>query len=405
MFKSLYPIKIKGYMLKKEQAYILIWYKKIKAIKFLGGKCSLCGEDRPWVLSFHHNNPEEKEFNFNLIKGHRWPVIKEEIKKCVLMCGNCHKEIHHIKKNTKSQINKKICLEYKKTDGCELCNYNKCNDSLSFHHIDDKNLDLANTLNNSKIFKNVQDISKKLKFELDKCSVFCMNCHSDIHFDRKKFNKYKPFIYNHNYKETPKPVNKDDVLEIYRKGMKQDTIARELNCAKSTISTIIKKIGRNVSNLNLQSFKQERLEKIFKKIKIDKKNCWTWIGCRRKNYGIVSFKNKNKIKEIPIHRLIYELLKGPVQKKLYVAHTCENTFCCNPDHLFLATPKELGQYKKKKGRTHRTIGEKSGRCKLSKEKIIAIRKDKRKQIDIAIDYGVAKSTICMIKNRTSRKYE
>ena len=70
--------------------------KKKKAKELLGGKCSKCGYSKYLeVLEFHHKNPEDKEFG---IAGNgactSWERIKKEIKKCILLCANCHRELH-----------------------------------------------------------------------------------------------------------------------------------------------------------------------------------------------------------------------------------------------------------------------------------------------------------------------
>lgn len=60
----------------------------------LGGSCIICGYDRCIkALEFHHINPSEKEFTISS------DIIKvkeaiEESRKCILICSNCHKEIH-----------------------------------------------------------------------------------------------------------------------------------------------------------------------------------------------------------------------------------------------------------------------------------------------------------------------
>lgn len=57
-------------------------------------KCSICGESRPWCLDFHHINPSEKDVEVvKLIESPR--KLEEEIKKCVVLCANCHREIHY----------------------------------------------------------------------------------------------------------------------------------------------------------------------------------------------------------------------------------------------------------------------------------------------------------------------
>jgi hypothetical protein len=69
---------------------------RLMAISQLGGKCSRCGYSKyPEVLEFHHKDPRQKDFNISL-KGHcrSWERVKNEIKKCDLLCANCHREIH-----------------------------------------------------------------------------------------------------------------------------------------------------------------------------------------------------------------------------------------------------------------------------------------------------------------------
>ena len=65
---------------------------KIKAVEYLGGHCADCkNEFPPYVYEFHHLDPTIKEFNVSLIMGRKWEGILPELKKCVLLCANCHK--------------------------------------------------------------------------------------------------------------------------------------------------------------------------------------------------------------------------------------------------------------------------------------------------------------------------
>lgn len=61
----------------------------------MGGKCQICGYGNCLeALDFHHIHPEEKTFNFNKGQTKSWDVNIEELKKCVLLCSNCHREVH-----------------------------------------------------------------------------------------------------------------------------------------------------------------------------------------------------------------------------------------------------------------------------------------------------------------------
>lgn len=71
--------------------------RKIKqqAVSYMGGKCSCCGYDKYLgALEFHHKNPAEKDFAIGEIKNSSFQRMIPELQKCVLVCANCHKEIH-----------------------------------------------------------------------------------------------------------------------------------------------------------------------------------------------------------------------------------------------------------------------------------------------------------------------
>lgn len=61
-----------------------------------GGKCLICGYNRcSAALDFHHRDPKQKDFSLS-VRGltRSWENIQKEIKKCVLICANCHREVH-----------------------------------------------------------------------------------------------------------------------------------------------------------------------------------------------------------------------------------------------------------------------------------------------------------------------
>lgn len=61
-------------------------------------KCAKCGDCRGYVLDYHHINPEEKENNISRMTSNNYQLDKvyEEIKKCVVLCANCHREFHYL---------------------------------------------------------------------------------------------------------------------------------------------------------------------------------------------------------------------------------------------------------------------------------------------------------------------
>lgn len=73
---------------------------KLKAIAYKGGCCVKCSYDKcVSALEFHHENPEVKEFGICETNIKDWDLVKEELDKCILVCSNCHREIHEELRN------------------------------------------------------------------------------------------------------------------------------------------------------------------------------------------------------------------------------------------------------------------------------------------------------------------
>lgn len=69
---------------------------KLLAVEYKGGKCCICGYSKyVGALEFHHLNPNNKDFGISS-KGYTrsFDLVKKELDKCILVCSNCHKEIH-----------------------------------------------------------------------------------------------------------------------------------------------------------------------------------------------------------------------------------------------------------------------------------------------------------------------
>ena len=72
--------------------------RKLKqmAVEYKGGRCERCGYCKCLAaLEFHHLDPSQKDFAISQSGSTRaWERIQKEIDKCILVCSNCHKEIH-----------------------------------------------------------------------------------------------------------------------------------------------------------------------------------------------------------------------------------------------------------------------------------------------------------------------
>lgn len=80
------------------QKYLYDFVNRIKKLK----RCENCGEDRWWVLDFHHRKGYDKINSIGQMcsDGGSLHKIKEEIRKCEVLCANCHRDLHYQEKNS-----------------------------------------------------------------------------------------------------------------------------------------------------------------------------------------------------------------------------------------------------------------------------------------------------------------
>jgi hypothetical protein len=64
--------------------------------------------------------------------------------------------------------------------------------------------------------------------------------------------------------------------------------------------------------------------------------CWLWTGRLRNKYGVTPT-------SLPVHRVVWEDLIGPIPPDYVLHHTCPNKHCANPAHLELMTASEHSQ--------------------------------------------------------------
>ncbi len=98
--------------------------------------------------------------------------------------------------------------------------------------------------------------------------------------------------------------------------------------------------------------------------------CWPWMGSKSNPYG----KFKLSEKTVSAHRLIWEMFNGMMKKDMLVCHTCNNTYCCNPNHLYLGTSQDNMNDRKKAGHYNPLCGEESHLHKLTEIEVKNIRK-------------------------------
>ena len=116
-------------------------------------------------------SPENKEHKLEYNKKYRIKNReKEKERSKIYYRNNREKEKERKKQHLKESH--QYLNNYKLSKGCSICGYNKCPESLCFHHNGNKefSLNLAHCRS-----------LEKVKKEMEKCTILCMNCHQELH--------------------------------------------------------------------------------------------------------------------------------------------------------------------------------------------------------------------------------
>jgi len=177
----------------------------VDAIKEKEG-CAVCGEKRHYVLVFHHvsgGGGRENSIGALIRETVNMDRLEAELSKCVVLCANCHRELHYLEKEelkqkypfikyvfyysntSKSRVSKfkakrrEFVNAIKTKEGCAICG-DKRHYVLVFHHTTKGKEDSIGKL----ITESAS--MERLMAEISKCAVLCANCHRDFHYLEKQ---------------------------------------------------------------------------------------------------------------------------------------------------------------------------------------------------------------------------
>lgn len=120
--------------------------------------------------------------------------------------------------------------------------------------------------------------------------------------------------------------------------------------------------------------------------------CWEWKGYRNElGYGQIKMDGTPKA----AHRVVVMAMGVSLTSDDVIMHTCDNPSCCNPKHLVVGTHALNVADRVAKRRSAR--GSANGRSLLTEEQVRQIKKDDRRLVDVAKDYGVSVSAISLIR--------
>jgi hypothetical protein len=81
--------------------------RKLELIRAAGSRCSICGYNKNLAaLVFHHTDSASKDFKLDMrsLSNRKLEPVLAEINKCILVCANCHAELHNPNLNLDSLV-------------------------------------------------------------------------------------------------------------------------------------------------------------------------------------------------------------------------------------------------------------------------------------------------------------
>lgn len=81
--------------------------------------------------------------------------------------------------------------------------------------------------------------------------------------------------------------------------------------------------------------------------------CWNWKKGFRNGYGAI--KHQGRVHST--HRVAFIVANGEPGEGKLIRHTCDNTACCNPNHLVAGTPTDNVRDMHERGRAGKVVGE------------------------------------------------
>jgi len=162
-----------------------------------------------------------------------------------------------------------------------------------------------------------------------------------------------------NYEET-------EICRLCRSGLGTIDVGSLFNVSPTPIVRILEKnnIKRRKSSVSYDE------ESFWNNVELCEPNrCWKWRGgFRSSGYGHTSRYRKDE----SAHRLAWEFWNNKkIPKGMFACHKCDNPACCNPNHIFIGTPKENSEDMVRKNR--QVSGERHWCSKLTKEQVSKIK--------------------------------
>jgi len=180
------------------------------------------------------------------------------------------------------------------------------------------------------------------------------------------------------------------IIRKLRQHTKERHRARKF-CSQSCNSQVTQR-RRILSAHEMRAYLRSRAD-------LNEAGCWVWRFSVT-NQGYPSLTHNNE--RVKGHRLAYRTFVGPIPEGAHVLHRCDNRRCINPDHLRLGTNADNVLDRNSRGRQAR--GESSGSARITESDVRLIRSSGLTNRELGEMLGLARHTVCGIRNGRSWKH-
>lgn len=244
--------------------------RKQELVYIMGGKCSLCGYDKCIAaLDFHHTDPNNKKFQLSSGNCRSWEEDIDEIKKCALLCSNCHREVHFYSLEISPTFNEERFTELNdikvygkaKKYFCSECgsqitkNTNRCSScyNLSRREIEWPTKEELKELIRTKPFTMIGELYGVRDNTIRKwCDYYKLPRRKEEinSFTDKEWENLEDYITDFSTKK--KIINPEEIIETYAEIQTIVGTARKLNLDEGTVSKYLKQEGVEIIPSNLR---------------------------------------------------------------------------------------------------------------------------------------------------------
>ena len=123
-------------------------------------------------------------------------------------------------------------------------------------------------------------------------------------------------------------------------------------CCGKTFASVNARAAHQSHHAGIRASKPDDPARVMAKVR-QTSGCWEWMASLTPSgYGQVWWRGRL----VNAHRVVFEIVRGPIAEGMQLDHLCRNRRCVNPDHLEPVTQSENLRRGERASRTHCPAG-------------------------------------------------